>query len=254
MAGTGVTFSSNVARSCLTACLKWHLIQCILLVRLEGGIYHSPLKVHRQGYAGYYGLSLIVGSYPVLFVSLAAHAAQFAFLVFFENPRGSSIPIRILQISNAMVLDIERMYGQRKPIAQRTPLIIPQPTTRTTYLTYSRPRSLDSPLYVDSPTPTVTEGETTETETELDTELDESYMLPPSDHARIAEARPRSHSLTQHDLLNFFFRKDVIILRNIDLLRYAFAMSTYNFAHACPFSLFIHSVLPMSSLYFFWAM
>jgi phosphatidylethanolamine N-methyltransferase len=41
------------------------------------------------GYAGYYGLSLIVGSYPVLFVSLTAHAAQFAFLVFFENPRGS---------------------------------------------------------------------------------------------------------------------------------------------------------------------
>ena len=39
------------------------------------------------GYAGYYGLSLIVGSYPVLFVSLTAHAAQFAFLVFFENPR-----------------------------------------------------------------------------------------------------------------------------------------------------------------------
>jgi hypothetical protein len=29
----------------------------------------------------------MVGSYPVLFVSLAAHAAQFAFLVFFENPR-----------------------------------------------------------------------------------------------------------------------------------------------------------------------
>ena len=40
-----------------------------------------------SGYAGYYGLSLIAGSYAVLFVSLAAHAAQFAFLVFFENPR-----------------------------------------------------------------------------------------------------------------------------------------------------------------------
>ena len=44
------------------------------------------------GYAGYYGLSLIVGSYPVLFASLAAHAAQFAFLVFFENPRTSFYP------------------------------------------------------------------------------------------------------------------------------------------------------------------
>jgi hypothetical protein len=40
-----------------------------------------------EGYAGYYGLSLISGSYAVLFASLAAHAAQFAFLVFFENPR-----------------------------------------------------------------------------------------------------------------------------------------------------------------------
>jgi hypothetical protein len=30
---------------------------------------------------------LVVGSYSVLFVSLAAHAAQFAFLLWFENPR-----------------------------------------------------------------------------------------------------------------------------------------------------------------------
>jgi hypothetical protein len=29
----------------------------------------------------------VVGSYSVLFVSLAAHAAQFAFLLWFENPR-----------------------------------------------------------------------------------------------------------------------------------------------------------------------
>ena len=45
--------------------------------------------MYSVGYAGYYGLSLIVGSYAVLFVSLAAHAAQFAFLIGFENPRMS---------------------------------------------------------------------------------------------------------------------------------------------------------------------
>jgi hypothetical protein len=32
-------------------------------------------------------LAIVVGSYAVLFVSLAAHAAQFAFLLWFENPR-----------------------------------------------------------------------------------------------------------------------------------------------------------------------
>lgn len=37
--------------------------------------------------AGYYGLSLIVASETVLFASLAAHACQFGFLVYFENPR-----------------------------------------------------------------------------------------------------------------------------------------------------------------------
>lgn len=45
------------------------------------------MLIENAGYAGYYGLSLIVGSYAVLFVSLAGHAAQFGFLVFFENPR-----------------------------------------------------------------------------------------------------------------------------------------------------------------------
>lgn len=38
------------------------------------------------GYAGYYGISLLSGSYTVLFASLLAHAAQFAFLYFVEDP------------------------------------------------------------------------------------------------------------------------------------------------------------------------
>ena len=43
---------------------------------------HHPMTVM----VGYYGLSLISGSYAVLFVSLVGHAAQFAFLIFFETP------------------------------------------------------------------------------------------------------------------------------------------------------------------------
>ncbi|ELU42804.1 phosphatidylethanolamine N-methyltransferase [Rhizoctonia solani AG-1 IA] len=42
--------------------------------------------VYSVGYAGYYGLSLIAGSYALFFVSLWAHAMQFGFLVWFDNP------------------------------------------------------------------------------------------------------------------------------------------------------------------------
>lgn len=72
------------------------------------GVYEiAPHPMYSVGYAGYYGLSMgesqyhcvlaialiviaVVGSYSVLFASLAAHAAQFAFLLWFENPRESA--------------------------------------------------------------------------------------------------------------------------------------------------------------------
>lgn len=38
------------------------------------------------GYAGYYGISMMAASYEVLFISIVAHLAQFAFLVTVENP------------------------------------------------------------------------------------------------------------------------------------------------------------------------
>ena len=42
--------------------------------------------MYSVGYIGFYGTSMITNSYTVLFFSLVAHAAQFAFLYIVENP------------------------------------------------------------------------------------------------------------------------------------------------------------------------
>lgn len=45
-----------------------------------------PHPMYTVGYSAYYGISLICRSYTLLFVSLLAHAAQIAFLIFVEEP------------------------------------------------------------------------------------------------------------------------------------------------------------------------
>ena len=52
----------------------------------DGVFEMAPHPMYSIGYAGYYGISLMAASYKVLFISIIAHAAQFAFLVWVENP------------------------------------------------------------------------------------------------------------------------------------------------------------------------
>ena len=52
----------------------------------DGVFEMAPHPMYSIGYAGYYGISMMAASYPVLFISIGAHLAQFAFLVTVENP------------------------------------------------------------------------------------------------------------------------------------------------------------------------
>ncbi|KAK8250179.1 phosphatidylethanolamine N-methyltransferase [Phyllosticta capitalensis] len=52
----------------------------------DGVFEMAPHPMYSVGYAGFYGISLMAASYKVLFISIVAHAAQFAFLALVENP------------------------------------------------------------------------------------------------------------------------------------------------------------------------
>ncbi|MCJ1472267.1 phosphatidylethanolamine N-methyltransferase [Lambiella insularis] len=68
----------------------------------DGVFEMAPHPMYSVGYAGYYGISLMAASYNVLFISIIAHTAQFAFLVWVENPH------------------IEKTYNAPPPRSQRS--------------------------------------------------------------------------------------------------------------------------------------
>lgn len=141
--------------------------------------------------------------------------------------------------------DIERMYGQRKPIAQRTPLF---PQTRKSASSSQSTTRLDTPDLVDdistADTPAITEGETatetseleTETEHELEQQIrplskksSKNAFSPSSSQTKlVVDGKRTSKAVSQYDLLNRYFRNDTVLLHNIDLLR------SVGFLFECP--------------------
>jgi phosphatidylethanolamine N-methyltransferase len=116
------------------------------------------------------------------------------------------------------------MYGKRQPIAVRKPLPSTRPRNQKAS-TLSEASNQDSTEALT--TPPVIEGETAsesdfETNFEVETPTGRSSDSPaPSMHESLSttEERLAQPPASEHDLYHKYFRRDIVGLRNIDLLR-----------------------------------
>ncbi len=174
-------------------------------------------------------------------MSLAAHAAQFGFLVFFENPREYRSQLNAYRNADILrrIADIERTYGQRKPLAARSPIqprlsrIASEDSLQSSHIRKASSSSFSS--IDETPTPAVTEGETaTESEeliTDIETETEtvstprgiKKFKALSSKSSKDSFSRPGSpksrQAVSQHDLFHRYFREDALLLHNLDVFR-----------------------------------
>ena len=235
--------SSNAVLSCLTAFSSLRPTPCTLSV--------SALKVPMTelGLTAFYDKGTPVTtacplSSEAMPCSSSAWPDTLHSLAFWSSSRtpvstGSGQYIVTLTCRAA---DIERTYGQRKPLAARSP-IQPRPSRVPSEdsLEFSHIRKASSSSFSsissiqETPTPAATEGETaTESEeliTDIETETEmartpsgvKKFRALSSKSSKDSFSRPASprsrQSVSQHDLFHRYFRKDALLVHNLDLFR-----------------------------------
>lgn len=153
----------------------------------------------------------------------------------------SAYHTHICELTNN-ISDIERTYGQKKLLAARFPLQQDQSLAQKRRLTQANHQrsvstasaatdvsTLSTPAATEGETATETEEIDTETETELDG-LDDGLIQTPRVGSPISmdsnsdsrSFKSRSKAQSQHDLINTYFRKDLVLFHNFDMLRYVF--------------------------------